>query len=73
MWSGWEGVGLPAPHLLLLQADDRAVAATAALPLESGDLLSLDTQDLLMLLVLQLQLLCRGEEAVGCWKSIGRG
>ena len=48
----------PGPaHLLLLQADHRAVAAAAPLPLERRDLFRLDLQDLLLLLVPPLQLL----------------
>lgn len=57
------------PHLLLLQADDGAVAAAAPLPLERCDLLRFDAQDFLLLLLLQLQLLwakssCEQLEAV---------
>lgn len=57
----------PRPHLLLLQADNRAVAAAAPLPLKCRNLFCLDLQDLLLLLVLQLQLLgmCRVRSSVG--------
>ena len=57
-WLGCPGGAVePRPHLLLLQADHRAVAAAAPLPLKCRNLLCLDLQDLLLLLVLQLQLL----------------
>lgn len=58
-------MGSPAagPHLLLLQAEHRAAAAAAPLPLERRHLRRLDLQDLLLLFVLQLQLLgVRGVE-----------
>ena len=43
--------------LLLLQWDEGAVATAASLPLEGGNLLCLDAQDLLLLFVPDLQLL----------------
>lgn len=59
------------PHLLLLQTDHGAIAATAPLPLEGCNLFRLDFQDLLLLFMLQLQFLGggspvrRGRSAVG--------
>lgn len=44
-------------YLLLLQADDRTIAATPPLPLESRNFLCFDAQDFLVLLVLQFQFL----------------
>lgn len=49
-------------HLLLLQADHGAIAATAPLPLEGCNLFRLDFQDLLLLFMLQLQFLGGGRK-----------